>query len=46
MRDGIRMIENQSVRDTAAPVVIRKMKPAGPSARITETWSFAISRLE
>ena len=24
MRDGIRVIENQSVRDTAAPVVTRK----------------------
>jgi hypothetical protein len=46
VRDGIRVIENQSVRDTVAPVMARKNEPAGPSDRITETWSFAISRLE
>ena len=44
MRDGIRVIENQSVRDTVAPVVARKNEPTGPSDRIKETWPFAISR--
>jgi len=40
VRDGIRVIENQSVRDTVAPVVARKNEPTGPSDRIKETLAF------